>query len=331
MFPRSLLLAAALVCLSAPLVRADVPAAEFRDGRWRPIEAPTTQPVSDPQLDRIQLLLRSQDNTVALKLGLLWIKNHDNKAPLRDQTVFLLGQTFFQLDERIKAFYYFDEVMDEYPSSPLFYPALEMQYKIADDFLNGHKTRFLGLPLFTAEEEGIEMLFRIQQRSPGSPLAEKALLRTADYYYSEADYDLAHDVYTVYKNDYPRSPMIPTVLLRRAFSSLAQFRGVRFDSTQLIDGRAELVEIETAYPDLAAEENLQSLVMQVDDTLAQKVFSTADFYRRTRQPRGAVFEYRLLIDRYPNSPLVPTAQAALTKMPQWTLDEPGPPPSKEER
>ena len=123
-----------------------------------------------------------------MKTAIFWIKTHDMKAPLRDQAVFLIGQANFQLDDRIKAFYYFDEVMDEYPASKLFYPALEMQYKIADDFLKGHKTRLFGIPLFTAEEQAIEMLYRIQQRSPGSPLAEKALLRTADYYYSEADY-----------------------------------------------------------------------------------------------------------------------------------------------
>ena len=81
-------------------------------------------------------------------------------------------------------------------------------------------------------------MLRVQQRSPGSPLAERALLRTADWYYSSADYDLAHDAYGVYVKNYPRSPMVPQVKLRQAFSSLAQFRGVRFG--QLLYGGDDL-------------------------------------------------------------------------------------------
>ena len=35
-------------------------------------------------------------------------------------------------DDRILAFYYLDEVMDEYPESRLFYTALQKQFEIAD-------------------------------------------------------------------------------------------------------------------------------------------------------------------------------------------------------
>ena len=61
----------------------------------------------------------------------------------------------------------------------------------------------LGVPVLPAEDEAVEMLFRIQQRSPGSPLAERSLLRTADYYYANADYDLAHDAYEFYVQAVP--------------------------------------------------------------------------------------------------------------------------------
>ena len=60
-----------------------------------------------------------------------------------------------------------------------------MQYRIADRFLDGYKRRFIGIAMFTAQEEAVEMLYRIQSRSPGSPLAEKAMLRTADFYFDD--------------------------------------------------------------------------------------------------------------------------------------------------
>ncbi len=323
--PRRTLIAATVLCsLTCIPALAAPPAAEFRNGRWQPVEAPASQPISDPDLDRIEELLHAGRNSAALKLGVYWVKNHPNTAPLRDRAIFLLGQANYQDGDRIRAFYYFDEVMDEYPESKLFFPALERQYQIADAYLKGYKDRFLGLPLFDRSEEAVEMLYRIQQRSPGSPLAEKALLRTADYYYSNADYDLAHDAYGAYVKNYPRSPQVPQVRFRQALSSLAQFRGIRFDPSTVLDARSELADVAVAYPDLAKEENVAGLIQKIDETLAAKLFQRADFYHRTNDPRSAVYTYRFMLMTFPNSPLAPQARDKLARMPQWALNEPPP-------
>jgi outer membrane assembly lipoprotein YfiO len=325
-----LILATTLSCTS-PLF-ADPPAAELRNGRWEPAAQPSTQPVSDPDLDRVEQLLAAGQNSEAYKLDLYWIKNHSKTAPLRDRAVFLMAQANYQLDDRIRAYYFLDEVMDEYPESKLFFPALQMQYKIADEYLNGHKDRLFGWPIFQfvpRTDEAVEMLYRIQQRSPGSPLAEKSLLRTADFYYANGDYDLAHDAYAAYVKAYPRSPQVPPVMLREAFSSLAQFRGIRFDPTNLLEARAKLLEVQTAYPEMARDENVADIIHKIDDTLAAKLYYTADYYRRTHDPRGAVYTYRYLINLYPYAPQVADAKKALSKMPQWALDQREPQPDEQ--
>ena len=100
--------------------------------------------------------------------------------------------------------------------------------------------------------------------------------------------------------------------------------------TPLVDGRAELIDVEMSYPRVADEENLADLVSKIDDTLANQLFAIGDFYRRTHEPRAAVFTYRYMIDRYPNSPKVPAAQAALARDARsGALDTPEPPPSRD--
>jgi outer membrane assembly lipoprotein YfiO len=321
--------------MSAPgpacALAADPPAAEFHNGQWQPVEpaaAPTASPATpDPALDHVEQLLSAGSAKAAETLAISWIKSHSKTAPQRDRAIYLLGVATYQLDRFqgwIRAFYYCDEVMDEYPNSPLFNPSLALQYRIADELLNGHRMPFLGIPLVTAYDEAVEMLYRIQQRSPGSPLAERALLRTADYYYANRDYDLAQDAYARYVKDYPRSPRVPAVRLREAFASLAQFRGVRFDPSMILDARAQLLDLMAAYPKLAQEENLAALVQAVDDTLSEKLYVTADFYRRTKLPASAVYLYRYLLAAYPASPQAPAARAALAAMPPWATDQPGP-------
>ncbi len=219
--------------------------------------------------------------------------------------------------------------MDEYPESDLFGAALQKQYDIADAYLSGYKDRFLFMRILDEGGEAVQMMWRIQQRSPGSPLAEKAMLRTADYYYfSERDYDLAEDTYNAYSHNYPGSPEVPRVRLRAAFASLAQFRGVKFDATSLIDARAQLMEIQRRYPDLAIEENVQTVLDQIDAAFCKKLLDQGGVLRENvRKPRGAVYEFRFLAQTYPNSPEAAEARRHLAHMPAVALADAPPPPA----
>ena len=302
---------------------------ELRNGDWAEVRAlattkPTTAPAEEPVLDRAEQLLALGDFRPARKMLVAWIKVN-KKSPVRDRCIFLLAEAFFQSDDRIKAFYYYDEFMDEYPESPLFQKALQKQYDIADAFLNGYKRIFLFFRVLDTSDEAVEMMYRIRQRAPGSPLAEKALLRTADYYFNDRDYDLAGDVYNIYIQNYPLSPQIPRVKLRKAFASLAQFRGVNFEATFIIDARLQLVAIQNEYPELAEENNVATVIEQIDSAFAKKLVETAQYYERVHEWRGAVYEYRFLKNTYPNSPEAASARARLDRMPVKWLDEPPPP------
>ena len=291
---------------------------------------PTTQLVENPTLDRVERLLARKKHGPAKKIVLDWLKKYP-QAPDRDRGLFLLAEAYYQYGDRTRAFYHLDELMDYFGESRLFYPALEKQYQIADAYLRGYKTRLFGIPLLSATDDGIEMLFRIQERAPGSPLAERAVLRTADYYYDHAQYELAADVYGHYARRYPRSPLLDRVQLRRAFASLAQFRGLNYDATPLIDAKAQLETIQVAYPQMAEEENIAAVIERINATLAAKHYRTADFYTRTHAPRSAAYIYRYLISRYPESREAEKAKRKLERLPQWALNDPPPsPPSGDE-
>lgn len=300
---------------------------ELQGGRWIPVDR-AEQPQIDPLLTNIENLIGAGRYSDASKRAVAWLLANKS-SPLRDRALFLNAEALYRYGDRVRSFFYLDELMDEYPESKLYYPALEKQYQIADDFLPSdthrpYKSRFLGLPIVEREEEAIEMMYRIQQRSPGSPLAEKALLRTADFYYADGQYDLAGDAYAAYARAYPRSPLLPRVRLRGAYANLAQFRGPKFDATPAIDARAQLTEVQTLYPDLAAQENVQGLINRIDREFARKLLLTGNFYTRTHQPAGAVYLYRSVINNYPNSPEAAEARAALNTMPKWALDTPEP-------
>jgi outer membrane assembly lipoprotein YfiO len=289
---------------------------EFRAGRWVDVAAATTQQQSepmDPALVRIEQLLRDHRYNDADKACIAWLKVNKG-SPFFDRGLYLEAEALYQYGDRMKAFFYLDELLDEYPESPLYYQALDKQYEIADAYLNGYKRRFLRMPLLSAEEEAVEMLFRIQARAPKSPIAERSLLRTADYYYADGQYDLAEDAYRVYGEAYPRSPYAPRALLRQAYSNLAQFRGLKFDATPVIDAKTQLQEVVTRYPDLAAQENIPEVIERIDTTFARKLSVTADFYKRTHEPRAAGYIYQQLVKLYPKSNEAAQARVELAKL-----------------
>jgi outer membrane assembly lipoprotein YfiO len=336
MTPTRLALCAASLCLTTALhAQQPSPATqtqptnppqtiELRNGQyWEPVANPTTAPVTDETLDRAGQLVQNNNNSAAKKILINWLKRQ-HLSPLRDRALYLLGLANYQYGDRISSFYNFDELMDKHPESKYFYPALDKQYLIADAFLSGYKRRFLGLPLLSARDEAVEMLFRIQQRSPGSPLAERALKRTADYYYADAQYDLAVDAYNAFIDRYKRSPEIPQARLKKAFAELAQFRGTRFDPTPVINARTSLEELGIDYPDLARQENVGAVVERIDAALARKVYQNAQFYARTHDPRAAAYTYRYLIKNYPNTPEADRAKVELAQLPKNAQGGPAP-------
>lgn len=298
---------------------------EFRSGKyWEQVKAATTRPADDPALAEVERKIAGRQYKAAKGLALQWVKAH-KKSPGRDRGLYLLAVANYYYGDRIESFYEFDELLDLYSDSPLFNASLEHQYDIADAFLDGYKRRFLGLAIFGAEDEAVEMLYRVQQRSPGSPVAEKALLRTGDYYYKNSDFDLAGDVYASFAKSYPRSPEVPRVQLRQAFAYYAQFRGLRFDATPIIDAREKLAVILAQYPKLAAEENLGPVIDRIDETFARKLYMTGEFYSRTHEPRAAVYTWRYLIQTYPKSYDAELARRQLARMPKALLSDAPPP------
>ena len=237
--------------------------------------------------------------------------------PGRPVALMTAADALIEGGHRLKAFYYLEELLDTFPGSPLYKEAAEKQYAIADSYLSGKGDLFLGLPVYRTDS-AIEMLFRVQNRLPGSPLAERALRRTADYYYQHGDFDFAEDAYGVFIDRFPRSEQIAQVRLLQAYSNIQQFHGPRYDPTPLIDARAQLRQFAAQHPDVAGKQNLPALQDWIDRQLAQKYVEEAGFYRRTHEDRAARQVTAILAKSYPDTQAGQEAKAYIERHPPAT-------------
>ena len=76
--------------------------------------------------------------------------------------------------------------------------------------------------------------------------------------------------------------------------------------------------------DLAEQEGIAPILRRIDASMADKLYWTGNFYRRTNEPRGAAYMFRYLISRYPDSPEAEKARARLDTLPKWALTDPAP-------
>lgn len=288
------------------------------EGTWQPIAIPATKPppvqkVDDPTLQAVEAHLRESRFEAARDQVLDWLKANPG-SPLFDRGLYLMAEALRGSGQYVKAFYYCDQLLDEHPDSTIYQNALQLQYEIADRYLLGAKDRLLGLRILGRQDAAIEMLFRIQQRAPGSPVAEKSLLRTADYYWAAGDFDLAADAYHAYAQAHPRSPLVPQVRLREAYANLAQFNGPKFDATSVVNAKSLLNQVKAEYPDLARQENLDAKIELADRQMARKLYLNADFYMRTHKPAGAAVLCHRLLDLYPQVPEADDARKLLAQI-----------------
>lgn len=327
---RRKLLSSAMLLFSTAGILGAADVWELRDDRWVQVTtAPAAEAASVPELDEAADLIGAGQSHAGARIAIRYVKAHpDLKAPQRDRALMLASDGKYAAGRLMDAYFYTEQLLDQHPDTPLFQQALQRQYDIADAFLNGTRRVFILFATISAEDEAIDMLYRIQQRAPGSQIAEKSLLRTADHYYARSRFDLAADAYRVYLTGYPRSPHIPQVRLRRAYATLAQFRGTRYDATPLIDAQTQMIEIVDAYPQIADDQGLSDLLKRIDQTFAQKLMRHAEWYERTHQPAAAVYVYRYLASTFATTPEAATARRRLEGFSAELLKAPPPRPGR---
>ena len=190
-----------------------------------------------------------------------------------------------------------------YPGTEQFVTALEREYSIAQQYIGGlyRKSSWTGFRLFPADDVGIELMIRIQERMPGSALGERASIVIGDYYFDKGEMEMASEGYDLFLINYPNSRQREWAMLRLIQASLARYKGPQFDPSGLTDAAQRLTEYQKAYPAAAEKIGAQALKVRITESLAEKKLATARWHARRGLERGAITLFRRVIRDYPQS------------------------------
>ena len=289
----------AIVMLAVPAASAQQQYKLSDEDTWK--QTGTVDPASpEGQLMEARKTLAAGDNERAEKLASQWIKDHE-RHPLLPEAYMIRGDALLAQNQEYDALFDYEFVARTFPSSDVFVTSLERELQIATRYAAGYKRTFLGMRILGAEDEAEELFIRIQERMPGSRVAEEAGMQLADFYFDRQRMSLAAEAYALFIENYPHSERINKAQRRLIYANLASFKGPEFDAAGLYEARAHLQQMRKSTPVEAQRMGAEALLTRIDESDAEKMLTTARWYLRSKDPIAAELTIRRLVNKYPRS------------------------------
>lgn len=232
----------------------------------------------------------------------------------RPEAMWLRGEALLGLKDYYKAFEQYEELLTQYAGSPHYREALVRQIEIAEVYFGPTRRKVLGVPLLSGDTEAVEILRKVYEHQPTGDLADDVVLRIADHYWSKQEWASAEDYYDKYCREYPNGPASRQAELKRARCALERCRGPRYDTTCLRLAQDRLEQFQAKFPDLAAQEKVPEMLIEIRAIQAESLYRVADWYHRTGQPVAAAHYLERLQADYGDTPWSAKAADLLARM-----------------
>lgn len=238
-----------------------------------------------------------------------WIeRNETTGSPHLAEAYLLRGDALLADGREYKALYDYEAVIKDFPASNEFITAVSREYDIGAAYLGGLKRRLFGFRIERSDIVGEELLIRAQERVPGSELAERSAITLADYYYEKRDLELAQEMYAIFVSNFPDSVHRRRAALRQIFCAIARFKGPDYDASTLIDARLLILDYRARYPGEAQAAGItEALLNRIDESAAQQMLRTAQWYLKQGNEPSARFTMLRLLRKHPASTASRTA------------------------
>ena len=270
---------------------------------WKPGQLP---PVGSDaaMIAEARTAVASGDPKKALSLLTVWIEEYQTSDNQYLPEAYLVrGDAHVANDDEYEALYDYEMIVQEFAATPEFLRAMEREFEIAKRYVNGlNKKWWLGWRIEDAALLGEEMLVRINERMPGSKLAESAMLELSDFYYRERDLKLAAESYDIFLINYPDSPDRSKAMQRRVFANIARFKGPKYDASGLIEAKELVGQYAGKYPLEAEQAGLSDALMaRLNESTAAAMLDTANWYLVKDDAAAARLTLRRLVQKHPGT------------------------------
>jgi hypothetical protein len=287
---------------------------------------------SDPQeqfrhaVSELRELARSGDED-EVKEALRQVKEEfpDRVGP--DLESFILGEMHYWMDHYGRAVARFEKMFKYYETnfrrssswefSP---PALQREFDIATAYLNGHPKIVLGFIPISGYAEGISIMEKISNRAgldEPNGIGLRAAIAVAEYYEAKEKYSEAYLKWAEIATYWETGPIGKRALYRMAEDNLASYdhppeqKRSNFDASRLTTAKTYYAKFQALYPADAKENEVPEKLRHIEEEMAYKQLTVAQFYYRTGKRRAAHLYFDMVASKWPGTEAGALAKEAL--------------------
>ncbi|MCH2115580.1 MAG: outer membrane protein assembly factor BamD [Pirellulales bacterium] len=242
---------------------------------------------------------------------------------LEQDARFFLGECNFFADDYPAAIGAYEKLLEKYPNSPHLDKIVKRQFAIARYWEAHHQHRPHWpvtpnliddtRPMFDTLGQALKIYENIRLNDPTGPMADDAIMATANSYFLRGRYNDADYQYKLIRSEYPRSEHQYEAHVLGLQCKLRKYQGPDYDGSPLEEAKKLAKQLRVHFAgELSAEERQRQADIRgtLNRNLAERDMKIAKYYDDTEYYRSAKFYYAKIAREFPDTPL---AQQALAR------------------
>lgn len=247
-------------------------------------------------------------------------------SPLEEKSMFMAGESYFFADRYPKANDSYNALIKKYVNTQYLQKVIPRQFAIGrfwEQHHNAHphwpitpnlfdKSRHL----FDTKGHALKAYENIRLNDPTGPLADDALLATANSHFLAKRWGDADYYYGELRKEYPESDYQYQAHLLGLQCKLLCYQGPDYEPTPLVEARQLTEQLLTQFPKELGEDRQRIVQVreQVSASLALRDWNLAKFYEGKSEYGQARYYYENLIKQYPTTKLAEESRTRLTEL-----------------
>lgn len=235
-------------------------------------------------------------------------------STLQENSLFMLGQSYFFADLYPEAVEVFEDLVDQYDYTKHLDAVAGRMFEIARywDRLDERKSTSLPLGLNVTDSSrptmqtfgaAIRTYRFIQMHDPTGPLADDAVMAAGNAYFRKDLFEEAAGQYDVLRQQYSDSEHLITAQLLAVQCREAMYQGPLYDATLLKEAAEIADQTLLQFPGQLGQERdrLTETSARINRERANRDWTIARYYEKKKCYRAAAFYYQEIIDEYPGT------------------------------
>ena len=211
------------------------------------------------------------------------------------------GQILEKQGDLFKAAGAYKTLVEKYPGSPDFDEAIEAQFRIGEQFLQGKKKKFIGIPVGDNLDRAVDIFAEVVRTAPYGKYTARAQFDIGLARERQGNNDAAVQAYQAVVDKFPKEPVAADAQYQIGFVWFNAARAGTRDAAATRNAETGFQDFLLKYPrsekSPQARENLKKLTVKH----TSDAYSIARYYDAQKQFKAAVIYYTEVVKQEPGS------------------------------